>query len=752
MDIRNSIALTDHMTPTLKAICRAMDSTLKVMKTVDKQANQGMQSKAYTRAERDIQLANNALFKLQNHSSVAAMKAREVADGWDQVDSSINKSNKSLGSMLNTIASSIYTIKSGVQAISSITGVADSALSDISKLNLFNTSGASTMDVYKQVYKTAQESRSDLSATAGLTQRILLSDVYKGQGATRSAIDLSGIINKAMVLGGGTTEENNRAIVQLSQALSSGVLQGDELRSLREQAPYLAKMLAEGLGNIDDQYIGTTIGDLKELGAQGVLTSSTVIKALESMRGKIDEAFDESAPKTFSGATTSMVNTIQLFIAVLNQTGGPLARLNESIWEFADYLSTPQGFELLSAIIPVINVVIFMFDALSGVIKFVGNNLDWLSPIFGTILGLILAYNTYLAISTAVTWAQGIAQGIAAVAAYAKAKADHAAALAAAEAGSAAALSATGFTAEAMATSAATAAQHGFNAALWSCPITWIIAGIILLIGVIFLIVGIINKVTGNTISALGIIIGGILAAVSIIWNTFVTLVIFILKWVILPLTSAWDIFANGIANIFNDPVATIIRTFENMALKVFGILQTLASGIDAIFGTSLAGTVQSWMDKVSTKADELVDKYGNGTYEEKSQATEKVNKLLNDVQNSLTWNTVDAFNTGYDFGAGLQTKLTDLISDGLDGGIGVVPTEVTGGELDGIKSDVNISEEDIKLLRDMAARDFLLNLQTITPVANIKFGDVRETADVGKIVEVIEQMVEEQMATALVS
>ena len=89
---------------------------------------------------------------------------------------------------------------------------------------------------------------------------------------------------------------------------------------------------------------------------------------------------------------------------------------------------------------------------------------------------------------------------------------------------------------------------------------------------------------------------------------------------------------------------------------------------------------------------------------------------------------------------------------DDIMAGIEPLETEVTGGTLDGINQDVNIGDEDIKLLRDMAARDYLLQLQTVTPVAHVTFGDVKETADVNKIVEVIEQMVEEQMATSLVS
>lgn len=755
------------MTPTLRSIYKAMDSTLKAMKKLDQQSNKGATSKAYEKAERDIRQANNAILKFSNYTSMAAREAHEVNDAWQDVNATLNQSTKSVGSMMNSIASGIYTIKNGIQAISKLTDIADAATGDMAKLSLFNNTGTSDLNVYKHIYDTAQASRSDLSSTADLTQRVMLSGVYEGEGAMGNAIDLAGMINKAMVLGGGSSEENNRAILQLSQALSSGLLQGDELRSIREQSPYLAKVLAEGLGKIDDKFIGTTIGDLKELGAQGELTSRTVIEALQAMKDEINTTFDAKAPKTFSGAMTSIHNSLQFFMALLNQSGGALDRINKAAWEFADFLGSAEGFQFMSSLASVLTVVAIAFQFLGKALQFVGSNIGWIGPIFGTLLALLGAYITYLAVAKAVTWAQGIAQGIAAVAAYAKAKADERAALAAAAAGSAAAQSAAAFAADAAATAGATAAQHGFNAALWACPITWIIVAIIIIIGLIFIVVGIINQVAGTTISAVGIIVGCILAAVSIVWNLFLALTIFVIKNVVLPIATAWDIFANAFGNLFNDPIATIISTFHSLANAVLSILQTIANAIDAIFGSNLSGAVSGWIGTLGDKAGALIDKYGNGNYENKSNLAEQVNQVLNDAQTQFSWSTSDAFNTGYDFGSNLQDSFSGLgdfdfgmndalsMLDGLaNPSGGNVPTTVDGGNLDSvdkINDDVNIGDEDIKLLRDMAARDFLLQLQSVTPVANITFGDVKETADVGKIIEVIENMVEEQMATSLI-
>lgn len=739
-NIRSSMSMVDRMTPTLRSILRSMDSMLVVMKNIDRASNNGVQSKAYQRAESHIKQANNQLVMMRNHALLAASGADDVADAWNRVNSSVNKSGSSLLKVLSGGTAGAYALKKAVDAVTKVAGVSDSATSDIAKLSLFNTSGQSDAAVYGQVYKTAQSSRADLSSTAGLAQRIMLSGVYEGAGATRSAIDLAGTINKAMALGGGTTEENNRAILQLSQALSSGLLQGDELRSLREQSPYLMKVLAEGLEKVDDKFIGTTIGDLKQLGNEGQLTSEVVVKALQAMSVEIDETFNTKAPKTFSGALTSISNTVQFFISVLNTAEGPLGRLNAALWDIADFLNTPQGFEFLSSMVPILNIATSLVVGLGAAIQFVGNNMSIIAPIFGTLLAMLAAYNLYLGISKAVTWAHNIAMGISAVIAYKKAKADEKAALAAAALGSSAAASAAVMMAGAAATAGATAAQHGFNAALWACPITWIIAAIIAVIGLVFLVVGIINKATGSSTSAIGIIVGAIAWLASVIWNTIVGVIDAIIQFVWQQFVQPWIKIVEFIVNAFNggfDGIGgALLNLLGNMIASVLSFAQIVTKILDAVAGTDLTSKLEGWKNEVVEwgKNENAV------TYSIEAPS-------LADIGIGR-WDSGEAWDAGYSAGE----KLSDLgnIEDLLSG-ISTDGVEISGGSLDSSGS-VDISDEDIQLLRDMTARDYLIQLQSITPVANVTFGDVRETADVNKIVEVIETMVEEQMATSLVS
>ena len=177
---------------------------------------------------------------------------------------------------------------------------------------------------------------------------------------------------------------------------------------------------------------------------------------------------------------------------------------------------------------------------------------------------------------------------------------------------------------------------------------------------------------------------------------------------------------------------------FEGLANTVLGILKTIANGIDSIFGSNLAGAVQGWMDGVSGKADELVAKYGNGTYEEKSNLTGKLQGLLSDVQTKFSWQTSDAYNTGYGWGAGIEESIggffgSDLSdkhsAEDLAESIGDVPAfdEIAGNTGD-IKDALDITHEDLKYLRDLAEQDAINRFTTAEITVNM--GGVNNTVN----------------------
>lgn len=803
-NIRNSISMTDRMTPTLRSILKAMDSTLKVMDMVNRQADKGVQSKAFKQAEKDIQRANNALIKMGNYAelgnsrvqsstekSIRQMNLLEVAAyGVSKAMSKIgaaplgqkmatkatgmknflsnpfasmqakgtqmmNMSNvlggsklqgimggalQSLGALgagatrifgaigrgamtafsvagnsirsfatmagnaFNSIhrqagiawqgiAAGIYTIKQVAAALSSLTGLTDKVVSDMAKLSLQNYSSISSTQAYGLAYQAAQASRSDISTTSNLASRIGMSGVYgQGEGSLERSINMAETIQKALAVGGGTSEENSRAILQLSQGLSSGVLQGDELRSIREQSPYLADMLAQGLAKVDDSFIGTTAGDLKELGAQGRLTSDVVIKAFEAMEEQIDETFETKAPKTWSQGVTSILNTVKFFMGILQQMeGGPLQKITNLVWMIAEYLQSAEGMQLLAGIAMALGVV---GDVLSFVVSSALNLISWLMDNAYILMAIFLVLG-------------------------------------------------------AVALFAGIQALIGWIAAIWP---------LLLIIAIVAIIIKILTDLGFSFGEIAGAICGGIMVIIAFFKNLGLA-VWGILKGVWAVLEGLWK--NAGLA--FENVGLGIKSFFSGILADVLGFIADIAAALNKL--PFVEFDYSGIADKATYWAEQQAQ--ADADIQANKDAMTDLGDAFTAAYNSVGafedgW-AADAYDSGYQWGASIVDGIGDTAlnletafdPNTLGASLDVDSVGVNGGNLDSVDSigsDVDISDEDLKLLRDMAARDYLLQLQTITPVANVTFGDVRETADVGKIVEVIEQMVDEQMATALVS
>lgn len=727
--INNSINLTDRMSPVLKTVLKALDSTMKAMDQLDRATNKGMNGAAFKRAKADIDAANSAVSSLNGQlektgslmdrvSQKANTFGTNMTSSWRQylnqsklqgntrgviasrammgvggiitaaskIPSGIKNLSSSIGNAFDTVSekcrmaytetlSFINLVEKGIGAINGLMSANDAVTSDVAKIGLFNyDKNMSNAQAYGMAYRAAQNSRSDLSDTTTLINRIMMSGVYGQEaGSLGSATRMAEILNKAMVVGGGTAEENKRALIQLSQGLSSGVLQGDELRSIREQAPYLASVLAEGLNKIDDRFIGTTVGDLKELGAQGELTSDVVIRALEAMQDQVDATFADKAPRTWAQGLTSIKNTIKVMTAYLqSMEGGPLSKISELVWIIADYLKSEDGIRLLAGIATGLSVV---GTVLTWVVQAALTGISWLMD------------HSYVLIAVLVVLAS-------------------------------------------MAVIAGIQMAAAWIAATW--PILLVIVAIAAVIGIL--------QVCGVSFSQIvGAICGGIAVVIAAFKNFGL---------------AVWEIIANiGIFlyNLFAVDFPSFVLEGVLMAIQMFSPLLDLISAIGNVLG-------QDW---------DITATLSNGVLSKQAELESKRKDFVDTGAFQDGW-VSDAYNGGYEWGAGAVKTLTDGIGDFTGGltdfmegntalydsatGAGV---NVAGGNLDSvgsIKNDVNINDEDIQLLRDMAARDYLLNLQQITPVAHISFGDVRETADVNKIMDVIEDMVEEQMATALVA
>lgn len=749
--INNSINLTDRMSPVLKTVLKALDSTMKAMDQLDRATNKGMNSAAFKRAKADIDAANSAVSSLNGQlektgslmervSQKANTFGTNMTSSWRQylnqsklqgntrgviasrammgvggiitaaskIPSGIKNLSSGIGNAFDTVSekcrmaytetlSFINLVEKGIGAINGLMSANDAVTSDVAKIGLFNyDKNMSNAQAYGMAYRAAQNSRSDLSDTTTLINRIMMSGVYGQEaGSLGSATRMAEILNKAMVVGGGTAEENKRALIQLSQGLSSGVLQGDELRSIREQAPYLASVLAEGLNKIDDRFIGTTVGDLKELGAQGELTSDVVIRALEAMQDQVDATFADKAPRTWAQGLTSIKNTIKVVTAYLqSMEGGPLSKISELVWTIADYLKSTDGLRLMSGIA---NMLTFIGNVLDIVIQAALSGMTWLMDHSWALYTILLAIAIVIGVHIV-------------------------------------------------------GALYAMVAATWP---------FLLIAGLIVAIIMLIMDMGFTFEQIVGGIAGGVTWLAALIWNSILAVIGFF-KGLWAAMGAIVDNIGILFYNLFKVYLPQLALEGAKMIVRRFSIvLDVLGKLVELLGGTGFSS--KSILDKLDEKSSEIGDKAKE--YKDVGQAYLDAYHSTGAFEDG--WSS-KAFNSGYEWGAGVVGTLTDGIGDFTGGltdfmegntalydsatGAGV---NVAGGNLDSvgsIKNDVNINDEDIQLLRDMAARDYLLNLQQITPVAHISFGDVRETADVNKIMDVIEDMVEEQMATALVA
>lgn len=192
--------------------------------------------------------------------------------------------------------------------------------------NRLRSLGEHSDEAAEKLASAAIRSRAPLEDMAGTVARI--------QKATGGGYDETirrvETLNKLMAVGGATASEVNSVVVQLSQALSSGVLQGDELRSLRETAPVeLLDAIAKAAG--------VTRAELKEMGADGKLTSDIIVQALDAMAATADEQFGGTT-QTIGAAFTNLNTGLTMFAGRLDEGLGATGAFSDALASMGEWL------------------------------------------------------------------------------------------------------------------------------------------------------------------------------------------------------------------------------------------------------------------------------------------------------------------------------------------------------------------------------------------------------------------------------
>lgn len=623
----------------------------------------------------DVSAANEAYLRLSSTVSNTERYIRDNTDEQGRFNRAIDEGTQGAGDLMNMIKGAVAAYAS-VQTIGKVMDLSDQLTSTTARLNLMNDGLQTTQDLQNMIYLSAERSRGAYQATADAVSKLglMAGDAFS---SSEEIIAFTEQLNKQFTIAGTETAGIEAAMLQLTQAMGSGVLRGEEYNSILEQAPNIIQAIAD--------YMEVPKGQLKDMAAEGEITAEIVKNAMFAAADETNAKF-EAMPKTFSQIWTSFQNTaLMAFQPVLQ-------RLNDVANSEAFQAFINGAIEALSM---VAGIVVEIFNLIASVGTMIADNWSWLSPIIYGVAAALLVYYGRLMLVRGAELALAAVQGVVAVAKGILA---------------AATMLVTG------ATWAQTTAQYGLNAAMYACPIVWIIILIIALIALFYAAVAAVNKFAGTSVSATGIICGVFMVAAAFIGNLFVALINFVID-IFVVLWNFIAAFANFFGNVFNDPVGAIARLFFDLVDTVLSLLQSLASAIDTIFGSNLAGAVQGWRDSLGGWVDST---FGQG--EEIMAKLNAEDLHLDRFEYSSAWDA------GYSFGEGIDESIAnfdpsslfdtnvpgagdyaDLSGYGSDlGGLGGIGSGVDdiAGNTGAIADSMDITEEDLKYLRDIAEQE----------------------------------------------
>ncbi len=623
----------------------------------------------------DIDEANKAYIQLSNTISNSERYIRDNVNEQVQFNQEL-KEGQSAAQGLTKKLMGMASVYASIHGGKELLNISDTMSQNTARLNLMNDGLQSTEALSDKIFVAAERSRGSFlnmtETVAGLGQRA--GDAFSSNDET---IAFAENLNKQFVIAGASQQEIASATLQLTQGLGAGALRGEELNAVFEAAPNIIQTIAD--------YLDVPIGSIKEMAANGEITSEIVKNSMLAATDEINEQFN-SMPFTFSQIFTSFQNkALKAFTPVFKK--------------LEEMANSEQFQKLVNGISGAMNflsiIAIGVLDVLSFGAGIIIDNWSLLEPIIWGVITVLGIYLAYLAITKG---AEMISVGVKTL-------------MATAMFGySIATGAATG------ATTAQNVAQWALNSAMYACPITWIIIAIIALIVIIYTVVAAINKFAGTSISATGLIMGAIFTMGAFIINQF----IFIWNYIV-------D-FINFFANVFNDPIASIKILFLGLTENVLGFIAEMAEGIEDVINkipgveVDLTSGLSNWQNRIQDLAKDV---------KSKSEWEEVVSK-----KEFLDYG--DVWDTGYSLGEGIEDKVSGLFSfdsglEDIENTFGNFETSEMGNNIAGIESNtsdindsVSVSDEDLKYLRDVAEMETINRFTT----AEIKISQTNNNMD----------------------
>lgn len=648
----------------------------------------------------DVSAANDAYLRLSQTVGNTERYIRDNVDEQGRFNQEISAGTQQANELTNTIKRAVAAYVS-IQSVGKALDISDELTQTTSRLDMMNDGIQTTAELVNMVYAAAQDARGSFSQMADVVARFG-NNAKDAFSSSEEVVAFADLIQKQMTIAGASTQEAANAELQLSQALGSGVLRGDELNSIFEQAPNLIQNIAD--------YLDVPIGKIREMAADGELSADVVKAAIFSAADDINSKFNEM-PMTWGQMWQSMQNTALIAFQPV------LQRLND--------LANSEAFQTfvqnaVEAMATLANIVLNIFELVGTVGGFIADNWSVISPIIYGVIGALAVYAAYLGIVKGIEIASAAATAIHSVAMSAKI-------------GVMAALTGQ--------TMAATAAQMGYNGALYACPVVWIIMLLIALIAIIFAVCNAIAKMTGIANSGFGVITGGVNVVIQFFKNLGLTV-----ANIALGIGNAIAALASNMMTAFHNAICNVQSWFYNLLSTACSVIENIAAALNKLpFVSFDYSGISSAADDYAAKASEAA-----GNKEDYTSISDAFNEGFTTFDAFQDGWASDAFNAGAAWGDGIADKVsnfslsdvfgqTDIpnVGDYTSGFNDAIANSGVGdsiGNIDDntgkIKDSLDVTEEDLKYLRDIAEQEAINRFTTAE--INVDMSGMQNTVNSG--------------------